>query len=72
MVANANIHSGRKMKYIYFIHYDFSGGTGNTVFPASYPISKYDHIRAIEKGIEDKSGLNNVVISNFILLGTEP
>jgi len=56
-----------KEKYIYFISYTYSGGNGNCFAKTNRQIIS-SNLDTTKKNIENKTGLKDVVINNFILL----
>jgi hypothetical protein len=56
-------------KYWYFISYKHSNtGFGNCELPLSIKITSIEHIRDIQKVLEDKYNITKVLVDNFILL----
>jgi hypothetical protein len=55
--------------YWYFISYKHSNrGFGNCELPINIKITSIEHIREIQRVIEDKYNITGVLIDNFILL----
>lgn len=59
------------MKYIYFVSYDHTKGSGNVIVTVPY---KVDSIETYNKMVDlidktkQKAGIDGIVIKNFVLL----
>lgn len=65
---------GEEKRYFYFVSGTYAQGgqicTWNHIPKLAFEITSKDHIQKVETEIEEK-GLENVVVTNFILLRTE-
>jgi hypothetical protein len=59
------------MKYFYFISFEHSGGVGRGQAVCTEPITRDAHLRNIELLLMEELKVNELTITNFILLRTE-
>lgn len=58
----------RTIKYEYMVCYTIPNGTGRLFITLDKPIESYIDVENLDKIVKEKMGLDNLFVSNFILL----
>lgn len=57
--------------YVYFVAYNFKGGCGHCEVKTDRLIDSYSRVLSVRDSVIENNGLEDLVITNFILLGNE-
>ena len=59
------------MKYVYFVSYDHTKGSGNVIITVPYKVDSvenYNKVVALIDETKQKAGISGIVIKNFVLI----
>jgi len=57
-------------KYVYFVSYSFPTGKGNIEITQDMEMTELEHIRGVERIINDMGKISDAVVNNYKLLRT--